>query len=74
MPIDIYRIAYFTQKKKREEGFYGEIGLRRTPEKGTGGSGEGGATRGQGNFELAANRPQSAATIGFVPPLSLGVG
>ena len=41
MPIDIYRIAYFTQKKKREEGFYGEIGLRRTPEKGTGGSGEG---------------------------------
>ena len=29
--------------------------MRRTPEKGTGGSGEGGATRGQGNFELAAN-------------------
>ena len=29
--------------------------VRRTPEKGTGGSGEGGTTRGQGNFELAAN-------------------
>ena len=36
-------------------GFCGEMVVRRTPEKGTGGSGEGGATRGQGNFELAAN-------------------
>ena len=36
-------------------GFCGEMVMRRTPEKGTGGSGEGGATRGQGNFELAAN-------------------
>ena len=31
-------------------GFCGEMVVRRTPEKGTGG-----ATRGQGNFELAAN-------------------
>ena len=36
-------------------GFCGEMRLGRTPEKGTGESGEGGATRGQGNFELAAN-------------------
>ena len=36
-------------------GFCVEMVVRRTPEKGTGGSGEGGATRGQGNFELAAN-------------------
>ena len=36
-------------------GFCGELVMRRTPEKGTGGSGEGGTTRGQGNFELAAN-------------------
>ena len=36
-------------------GFCGEMVMRRTPEKGTGGSGEGGATRGQGNFERAAN-------------------
>ena len=36
-------------------GFCGEMRLGRTPEKGTGGSGEGGATRGPGNFELAAN-------------------
>ena len=36
-------------------GFCREMRLERTPEKGTGGSGEGGATRGQGNFELAAN-------------------
>ena len=36
-------------------GFCGEMVMRRTPEKGTGGSGEGGTTRGQGNFELAAN-------------------
>ena len=36
-------------------GFCGEMVMRRTPEKGTGGSGKGGATRGQGNFELAAN-------------------
>lgn len=28
-------------------GFCGEMVVRRTPEKGTGGSGEGGATRGQ---------------------------
>ena len=55
MPIDIYRIAYFAQKKKRGMGFCGEMVVRRTPEKGTGGSGEGGTTRGQGNFELAAN-------------------
>ena len=34
-------------------GFCGEMVVRRTPETGTGGSGEGGATRGQGNFELA---------------------
>ena len=32
-----------------------EMRLGRTPEKGTGGSGEGGTTRGQGNFELADN-------------------
>ena len=31
-------------------GFCGEMVVRRTPEKGTGGT-----TRGQGNFELAAN-------------------
>ena len=36
-------------------GFCVEMRLGRTPEKGTGGSGEGGTTRGQGNFELAAN-------------------
>ena len=36
-------------------GFCGEMVVRRTPEKGTGGGGGGGATRGQGNFELAAN-------------------
>ena len=36
-------------------GFCGEMVMRRTPEKGTGGSGEVGTTRGQGNFELAAN-------------------
>ena len=36
-------------------GFCVEMVVRRTPEKGTGGSGEGGATRGQRNFELAAN-------------------
>ena len=36
-------------------GFCGEMRLGRTPEKGTGESGEEGATRGQGNFELAAN-------------------
>ena len=36
-------------------GFCGEMRLGRTPEKGTGGSGVGGTTRGQGNFELAAN-------------------
>ena len=35
--------------------FCREMRLERTPEKGTGGSGVGGATRGQGNFELAAN-------------------
>ncbi len=34
-------------------GFGGEWFGGGTPEKGTGGSGEGGATRGQGNFELA---------------------
>ena len=37
-------------------GFCGEMRLGRTPEKGTGGSGEGGTTRGQGNFELAAHK------------------
>ena len=36
-------------------GFCGEMVMRRTPEKGTGGSGEGGTTRGQRNLELAAN-------------------
>ena len=36
-------------------GFCGEMVVRRTPEKGTGGSGEGGTTRGQRNLELAAN-------------------
>ena len=36
-------------------GFCREMRLERTPEKGTGGSGKGGATRGQGNFGLAAN-------------------
>ena len=36
-------------------GFWVEMVVRRTPVMGTGGSGEGGATRGQGNFELAAN-------------------
>ena len=36
-------------------GFCGEMRLGRTPETGTGGCGEGGTTRGQGNFELAAN-------------------
>ena len=41
-------------------GFCGEMVMRRTPEKGTGGSGEGGATRGQGNFELAANSGYSS--------------
>ena len=34
-------------------GFCVEMRLGRTPEKRTGGSGEGGTTRGQGNFELA---------------------
>ena len=36
-------------------GFCREMRLERTPDKGPGGSGEGGTTRGQGNFELAAN-------------------
>lgn len=36
-------------------GFCVEMVVRRTPEKGTGGSGEGGATRGQSNFKLATN-------------------
>ena len=36
-------------------GFCREMRLERTPEKWTGGSGKGGATRGQGNFGLAAN-------------------
>ena len=36
-------------------GFCREMRLERTPEKGTGGSGKGGATRGQGNFELVTN-------------------
>ena len=36
-------------------GFCVEMRLGRTPEKGTGGSGVGGTTRGQGNFELATN-------------------
>ena len=45
-------------------GFCGEMVVRRTPEKGTGGSGEGGATRGQGNFELASRPSPSPADIG----------
>ena len=41
-------------------GFCGEMVVRRTPEKGTGGSGEGGTTRGQGNFELIPMRASRA--------------
>ena len=44
-------------------GFCGEMRLGRTPEKGTGGSGEGGATRGQGNFELNSHARLACYTM-----------
>ena len=44
-------------------GFCVEMVVRRTPEKGTGGSGEGGATRGQGNFELNSHARSACYTM-----------
>lgn len=44
-------------------GFCREMRLERTPEKGTGGSGKGGATRGQGNFELNSHARLACYTM-----------
>ena len=44
-------------------GFCGEMRLGRTPEKGTGESGEEGATRGQGNFELNSHARLACYTM-----------
>jgi len=63
LPIDIYRIAYFTQKKKREEGI-----LQGNEFKADAGEGDGRERGGRGDAwagEASPNRPQSA----FAPSL-----